>query len=233
MTDIVDPPLITPLPSAPLPTDTEEQHDAKAYAMVGAQVAMVGQFNEVAEATHHNATAAQERAQEAASQAGNAQQSASDAAAARDAVWGASNFKGLWSSLAGPIAKPATVKHFGRFWLLLADVQDVTAEEPGASAAWTALDAGTRPQQEVSSGTVACIPGVVYVIAGATVTLTAPASSLQQGDYFGFRLVTDVSNAQCVDFGAAMVRGQPAGLRYIDKPGFGLDLQFNTESGWV
>lgn len=226
MTDIVTPPLIDELPAAPLPTDSEEEHDSKAYAMVGAMVAMVPQINASATATMQNALAAKERAQNAAS-------AAASAAAVQDALWGATNFKGFWSELAGPLSKPATVKHEGRLWLLLETLTDVTAAEPGVSPAWTALDAGQRPQQEVASGVVACIPGVLYVITGASVTLTAPTTGLQQGDYFGFRLAAPVSGTQVVDFGDIDVRAQSAGARYIDKPAFGLDLQFNSTKGWV
>jgi hypothetical protein len=62
MTDIVDPPLIDLLPAAPLPTDTEEEHDSKAYAMVSAQVDMIPQLNAANAATKQNATSAKESA---------------------------------------------------------------------------------------------------------------------------------------------------------------------------
>lgn len=227
MTDIVDPPLITPLPPAPLPTDTEEQHDAKAYALVGAQVEMVGQLNAANEATKQNALAAQE-------QAHAALQSAASANDARTAVWDAVGLQGQWLEATGAAQKDWVYKHNGRFWRLKLAVADITAHEPEAeNAYWLALDAGTRPQVTVASGVVACVAGVTYIITGSDVTLTAPATGLIQGDVFAFRLAASVSGTQCVDFGGIDVRGQVAGLRFIDAPGFALDLQFNTGKGWV
>lgn len=226
MTDIVTPPLIDELPAAPLPTDTEEQHDQKAYAMVGAMVAMVPQINAATASAEQNALAAQEHAQSAA-------QAAAQAAGVQDAMWGATGFKGVWEDLSGPLSFPATVKDGGRFWLLLRDIDAIEDEKPGESDVWTSLDAGTLPQQIVSSGTVAAIAGVMYVIAGPEVTITAPPAPLH-GDAFSVRLAADVSGTQIVDFGSIPVRGQIAGQRYIDTHGFGLDLVFNGFSGgWV
>lgn len=47
------------------------------------------------------------------------------------------NFKGYWSSLAGALNMPATVEHAGMIWLLVQNLADVTAAEPGVSSAWT------------------------------------------------------------------------------------------------
>lgn len=107
------------------------------------------------------------------------------------------------------------------------------AQAIGADVKALREEAGVRPQQSVASGTVDCVPGVTYVITGDSVILSAPTAALQQGDVFAFRLAAAVSGTQCVDFGAVQVRGQNSGLRYIDKPGFALDLQFNTGRGWV
>lgn len=226
MTDIVDPPPIDPLPPAPLPTDTEEQHDAKAYALIDAQVEMVGQLNAANEVTKQNALAAQERAQTAVQAAASAQEAR---AAVRDAV----GLQGAWSEASGAAQKDWTYKHSGRFWRLKQAVADISAHEPTAEDVyWLALDAGTRPQVLVNSGAVACVPGVTYIITGDDVMLTAPSAGLIQGDYFGFRLAAAVSGTQLVDFGALAVRSQAAGLRAIDVPAFGLDLEFSN-GGWV
>ena len=79
MTDIVTPPTIDALPPAPQPADTPAEFDSKAFALLAAQVAMVGDFNSAAAATQQNATAANERAVEAASSASAANGSASTA----------------------------------------------------------------------------------------------------------------------------------------------------------
>ena len=79
MTDIVTPPTIDALPPAPQPADTPSEFDGKAFALLAAQVAMVGDFNSAAAATQQNATAANERAVAAASSASAANGSASAA----------------------------------------------------------------------------------------------------------------------------------------------------------
>lgn len=79
MTDIVSPPTINALPPAPQPADTPAEFDGKAFALLAAQVAMVGDFNSAAAATQQNATAANERAVAAASSASAANGSASTA----------------------------------------------------------------------------------------------------------------------------------------------------------
>ena len=79
MTDIVTPPTINALPPAPQPADTPSEFDSKAFALLAAQVAMVGDFNSAAAATQQNATAANERAVAAASSASAANGSANTA----------------------------------------------------------------------------------------------------------------------------------------------------------
>lgn len=166
-----------------------------------------------------------ENAQEAATSRDTAVSAAVAASTAASTATGAANFKGEWSSLTGPLARPACVKHAGRFWLLLADVADVTAHTPGAAAAWTALDAGIRPTAVITTNT-AGIVGVCYLLAASGITLTAPTAWLQ-GDYFGFREVAGLSGA-VVDFGATKVRGVPVstdGLLVLE-PSCGIDLGF-------
>ncbi len=58
-------------------------------------------------------------------------ESAADASAAAIAV---ANYKGLWSTLSGPLAIPATVVHSGVRWMLTESVADVAAEVPGVSS---------------------------------------------------------------------------------------------------
>lgn len=100
-----------------------------------------------------------------------ASQAAQDA---RDAAQGAANFKGLWSSLSGPLNKPASVKHNNRIWLLLNNLPDVTASEPGVSSDWTTGDSGALIQVVTADTTIA--PGVTYSVMTPGVTLTLPAS---------------------------------------------------------
>lgn len=93
MTDIVVPTTIDPLPPPPLPSDTPAQFDARAFASLDAQVAMVEQVNESNAKTYQNAIATNERAvaanASAISAAGSASAAAGDAnrLATLDALW--------------------------------------------------------------------------------------------------------------------------------------------------
>ncbi len=65
-----------------------------------------------------------------------------DAATSALAAQGSANFKGEWAGLTGALAMPATVRHAGKFWVLLSNLADVTAAEPGVSAEWAKTSAG-------------------------------------------------------------------------------------------
>lgn len=46
------------------------------------------------------------------------------------------NFKGRWDDQTGALNIPVSVYHKGRYWLLLDNLADVTAAEPGESPSW-------------------------------------------------------------------------------------------------
>ncbi|HBK01158.1 MAG TPA: hypothetical protein DDZ62_15195 [Delftia acidovorans] len=88
--------------------------------------------------------------------------------------------------------------------------------------------------QQVITGNTTAVPGVIYVIAAANVTLTLPTAGLSGDSKIGFRLAAAVSRNQVIDFLTLNFRGQAAGQRYIDKKGFGLDIQYNPARGeWI
>lgn len=64
----------------------------------------------------------------------HADQAAISAASAQSV----SNFAGVWSTLTGPLNKPASVFHVGKFWALTENLTNVATEEPGVSAKWVA-----------------------------------------------------------------------------------------------
>lgn len=157
-------PLYPPLGSATF--------NADAYAYGTAMPGVVDGINDLAENAHTNALSANESATAA-------QQSALDASNAAAPALAAANFKGLWGDLTGPLSKPACVKHNGRFWMLLNNLADVTASEPGVTADWTGLDAGDVVSEVITSTSM--LVGVRYVVKTGGITLTAPGS-LQVGD---------------------------------------------------
>lgn len=180
-------PLYPPLGSATF--------NADAYAYGTAMPGVVDGINDLAENAHTNALSANESATAA-------QQSALDASNAAAPALAAANFKGLWGDLTGALSKPACVKHNGRFWMLLNNLSDVTASEPGVTADWTSLEAGEIVQVLTSSG--AMTPGVVHVVSVAGITLTAPPA-LISGDKLTAKSI--VSAPFFVDWNGLTVKG--------------------------
>ncbi len=148
-----------------------------AYTYGNAMPAVSVRFGEMGQAAYINSLSSKESALAA-------QQSALDAANAAAPALAAANFKGLWPTLAGPLNKPACVKHNGRFWLLLNNLADVTLSQPGVSADWTSMDSG-RITQTITANTTA-VAGVYYIATTAGITLTIPAGFLK-GDTVGGR----------------------------------------------
>ena len=109
---------------------------------------------------------------------------AADAASVQSVVLATANFAGVWADMSGPLNRPACVKHNGRFWMLLNDLPNVAASQPGVSADWTSLDAG-RVTARITANTTA-VAGVYYVAATTGITLTVPAN-FAKNDYIGGR----------------------------------------------
>lgn len=216
---------ITPLP-VPVPQRSDPiNFAARADTFLAALPTFASETNVVASEVNTNAATATSQAGIAVTAANNATSAASQAIAA-------ANFKGEWSTLTGALNKPACVKHNGRFWLLLNNLTNVTTSQPGVSADWTSIDAGTPITQVITSNTNAVV-GVRYIIAASSLTLTLPTTGLLKGDYIGVRLAVNPSPTQIIDFGTVKLLGQTAGQVYIDIKGFMLDLNYeNLTYGW-
>ena len=106
----------------------------------GGAVQAVGQFVE------QRANEAEAAQQAAAASAGLAGASADIAAAV-------AGFAGAWEDLTGPLSMPASVAHDDAFWILIQDVADVTAHEPGVSVSWAAQP--QTPAEQVSIDPIA------------------------------------------------------------------------------
>lgn len=57
--------------------------------------------------------------------------------AARDIALANANFIGRWDGQTGSLNRPASTYHEGRYWILLDNLVDVAAEEPGRSTSWS------------------------------------------------------------------------------------------------
>lgn len=97
--------------------------------------------------------------------------SAQQALAAKDqadAARSIANFVGDWSSLTGPLSKPATVRHKGSVYALLNNLADVTASEPGVTADWAdsgaikVFDYESRGEMRGLAGAFALVDGLGF-----------------------------------------------------------------------
>ena len=183
------------------------------------------QANALADATYNNA-------QEALNAATAASTAATTATAARETAVAAANFKGNWSDLTGALNMPACVRHSGRFWVLLANLANVATAQPGASASWAALDAGTVPSQllNTAGATVNAVPGVRYLFAANNIVLSAPTTSVK-GDYHGWRRMAGVTGCTWV-WGTAKVRGGTPGTLNVDMQEIDLFYE-DTTQGYI
>lgn len=162
-------PAVPQYPALGSPTFNQE-----AYASGTALPGVTQWMGETAQGAFTNATSASESAV-------SANAASQSAATSREIALAATAFKGLWASLAGPLARPASVKHNGRFWLLLNDLANVAASQPGVSADWTSMDTGTVAQDVNTNTTM--LPGVVYAVKTLGITLSLP-DTLAPGDKF-------------------------------------------------
>ncbi len=93
---------------------------------------------------------------------------------ASNAALAGANYKGIWNTLSGSLALPASVYHNGRFWVLLTPLANVATSQPGVSNDWaTAVtdDVGLIGYFPFSSA-----PSGWLEAAGAAVSRTAYAA---------------------------------------------------------
>lgn len=158
---------ITTPPTAPSRSD-RSTHDARTDAWIlWEETQLVPQLNAVVTEINNNAIIA-----------------ANGAAAATVAI-AAANFKGLWSALTGAQPTGISCFHLGAFWILSADVADVTTKVPGTASEWKeAKTINALPYFKYSgavtngaavaintNGTVS-IPAITTESAGTTSTIT-------------------------------------------------------------
>lgn len=191
---------ITALPTPPSRADDPANFSAKADTFLGALPQFATEANALASDVNSDALNAQ-------SAATAASESASDASDAAATALAASNFKGDWSTLSGALNKPASVRHNGLFWALLNNLANVATSQPGVSADWAALSAGSMPSV-VMTASVTATPGVVYINRASWV-LTLPAS-LIPGQRIGY------SNETAVDFDGVNVNGHKVRGQTVD-----------------
>lgn len=92
------------------------------------------------------------------------------------------NYKGHWSNLTGALNMPASVSHAGAFWVLTANLANVTTATPGVSGSWTkatavAADVVYTPGGGVVANNVQAAIAEVYAAIGTQVSAQAAAQA--------------------------------------------------------
>lgn len=225
---------ITPLPTPPSSADPTN-FNARADTFLTALPAFATQTNTVADEVLANANAAaasQAAAAGSATAAANSALQAAgsvlDAAAQVSLATAAAAFRGVWSAQSGALNRPAAVLHNGSYWLLLNDLANVAASEPGVSADWVVYTP-TLEMRQISVNTTAA-PFNHYLFT-ASLTLTLPAAP-SVGTLIR---VTDLSGANnaVVDPGAEKIRGI-AGPMTLNMPGAAFSVTYSGAAyGWV
>lgn len=196
---------IDPLPPSPARTQTQDIYSARWDALLAALPAFITQFN--AQSVDVN--------------------EASELAVLGGAIAAAAGaFKGRWVDLTGPIAVPASVAHNGKFWALLADLADVTTNEPGVGAGWQVVDitVDIASALEVIAGTAGkLIDSDVLYNANAPVALTDGATitpDFNAGRKFvvtlgGNRTLANPTNQRAGQEGIIIVKQDATGSRLL------------------
>ena len=146
---------ITPLPDPPQRTDPAN-FATKADAFLGALPDFATEANALATTVNGYKTDA-----EAAQAAAEAAQAVAQTSA---------NFKGNWSDQTGAAAVPYSVYHEGNYWQLVSNLADVTASEPGVTAAWKVIGGVILADGLDQLQSFSVVDGAVVYLKGRTAT---------------------------------------------------------------
>lgn len=93
---------------------------------------------------------------------------------ASSAALAAANYVGIWNTLSGSLALPASVYHNGRFWILLTPLANVATSQPGVTGDWAT--AGTDDVGLIGHFPFSAAPNGWLKANGAAVSRTAYAA---------------------------------------------------------
>ncbi|MFZ6755752.1 hypothetical protein ACO0K9_00915 [Undibacterium sp. Ji50W] len=154
----------------------------------------------------------------------------SDAAAT---IIATANYKGLWTSLTGPLNIPASVYHLGKFWTLTQNIADVTTKVPGTATEWAqpvASLGGSQTTTSATSVTIALpafrVQSIAMTASGQNVNLPSATLMSTGSGLFVFR------NAGSIPWN---LRDGASGLKAVVGPGQILTLSLidNTTAAGI
>jgi len=124
------------------------------------------------------------------------------------------NHKGDWDDLTGALNIPASVSHEGLQWLLLNNLADVTASEPGVTADWTALNFTVTPLDAWTESDLVVAALNLILSAANYFTKTIATNSVftfgtpPAGGTYGFVLRLTMTGASAPTFPASVTKWQ-------------------------
>ena len=136
--------VITPLPPAPQRTDPPAVFVPKADAHVASLDQLVTEENTFGEQVNATQLEINTSESNAANSATSSANSATSSANSATNAASSANMVGNWVDQTGAANKPYSVVHAGTTWLLLNNLADVTASEPGITPDWFDADTSGR-----------------------------------------------------------------------------------------
>jgi len=161
-------PVIIPAPDAPVRGEDPQTFATKANRFVAWQsVSLKQNLDDSMDWVDGRVTSATGSAASASVSASVADERSTTAVEAADIALVAANVKGVWNQLSGALSVPASTFHQSKYWMLLSNVANVSAHEPGVSSVWTEI----QTQQLIRT------PTAIEPLSGATNVVPSPTLS--------------------------------------------------------
>jgi len=138
------------------------------------------------------------------------------------------NFEGEWDDLTGALNVPASCYHDNKFWMLISDLADVTAKEPGVDVEWEEL-ISQNPWERKTANFNADVNKKYKVGDGLTATL--PASPADNDQIWFSPLEDLVASNSTIGRNGKKIMGSSADMTYDVNAPFSL-VYDSTLTDW-